>query len=108
VPPDPQVIAYALRDSKGNPICIANIKSVQPNRETTAILPKEISFDWPAVKLKMTMKLNDLQVVKTNADTADRVFTRRNLNYQAYDLATRSLDGAGLQQAGAARSVGMR
>jgi hypothetical protein len=107
-PPDPQVIAYALRDSKGNNICIANIKSVQPNRETTAILPKEVSFDWPAVKLKMTMKLNDLQVVKTNADTPDRVFSRRNLNYQAYDLATRSLDGAGLQQAGAAGPVGMR
>ena len=108
VPPDPQVIAYALRDGKGNNICIANIKSVQQNRETTAILPKEVSFDWPAVKLKMTMKLNDLQVVKTNADTPDRVFSRRNLNYQAYDLATRSLDGAGLQQAGASGQVGMR
>lgn len=109
VPPAPQVIAYALRDEKGNNICIANIKSVQQNRESGgAILPKVVKFDWPAVKLSMTMELNDLQVVKTNADTAARVFSRRNLNYQAYDLATRSLDGAGLQQAGAARSVGMR
>jgi hypothetical protein len=108
VPPEPQVIAYALRDDKGKPICIANIKSVQQNRETTAILPREVSFDWPAMKLKMTLKMNDMQVVKMNDEMAGRVFTRRGLNYQAYDLATRSLDSAGLQQAGATGPVGLR
>ena len=45
VPPEPQVIAYALRDDKERPICIASIKSVQQNRETGAILPLMVKFD---------------------------------------------------------------
>jgi hypothetical protein len=105
-PPAPQVIAYALRDDKGNPICVANIKSVQQNRETGAILPKVVSFNWPSQKLSMTMDMNNLQVVKMNNETAGRFFSRRNLNYQAYDLASRTLEGSPLQRAGATAPIG--
>lgn len=104
--PEPQVIAYALRDDKGNNICIANIKSVDRNRETGAILPQKVTFEWPAQKLSMTLEMNNLQVIKMDNGTASRLFTRKSLNYQSFDLASRNLDGPGLQRAGATTPVG--
>lgn len=105
--PAPQIIAYVLRDEKGQNICIANIKSVQ-QISNGAVLPRVVSFNWPAMKLVMTMEMNNLEAVKMTPDLAGRYFSRQNLNYQAYDLAARRLDGAGLQQAGATAPIGMR
>ncbi len=101
-PPQPQVIAHVLRDSKGNIICKATIESVQQNRDTGAILPRKVTFSWPAQKLEMKMELHDLQVVTMTPERAGRVFTRRDLSYPSYDLAARVLDGSGgVQRAGA-------
>ncbi len=108
VPPEPQVIAYALRDDKGKDICIAHIKSVQREPKTGAILPHAIKFEWPAQKLSMTLEMNNLQVITMDNATASRLFTRKNLNYQSFDLASWSLDGPGLQRAGATAPVGVR
>jgi len=99
--PSPQVIAYALKDAKGNFICTASIKSVQRNRETGAILPKLIVFNWPVQNIQMKMELNDIQVVKMNEESATRVFSRQNLSYQTFDLAKWTTDGPGLQRANA-------
>jgi hypothetical protein len=101
-PPQPQVIAYVLRDAKGTIICKAMIESVQQNRDTGAILPRKVSFNWPAQQLQMKLEMNDLQVITMNPDLSERVFSRRNLSYQSYDLAARTLDGpGGVQRAGA-------
>jgi hypothetical protein len=100
--PAPQVLAHVLRDAKGNTICIARITSVQQNRENGAIYPRIVTFEWPAQKIQMKMELNNLQVVKVDEKLAERVFTRKNLGYQSYDLATRMSDGPGnLQRTGA-------
>jgi hypothetical protein len=100
--PNPQVIAYALRDARNGVICTASIKSVQRNRETGAVVPRVVVFDWPGQNIQMKMELNDVQAVPMDAGAIERVFSRRNLSYQTYDLAGRALDGAGgLQRAGA-------
>ncbi len=100
--PAPQVIAHVLKDARGNPICTATIKKVQQNRDNGAIYPTVVMFNWPAQKLQMTMELHNLQVVKVDDGMAQRVFTRKNLGYQTYDLARGVSDGPGnLQQTGA-------
>ena len=101
-PPQPQVIAHVLRDSKGNIICKATVESVQQNRDTGAILPRKVTFSWPAQKLEMKMELHDLQVVTMTPERAGRAFTRQSLSYPSYDLAARVLDGpGGVERAGA-------
>jgi hypothetical protein len=101
-PPAPQVLAHVLKDARGNTICTARITSVQQNRETGAIYPRVVIFNWPGQKLQMTMELNNLQVVKIDQELAERAFTRKNLGYQTYDLATRTSDRPGnLQRTGA-------
>jgi hypothetical protein len=108
-PGEPQIIAYSLRDEKGKDLCIAHIKSVQQNRETGVILPSVVKFEWPAQRLSMTLKMNNLQVTKMDNVTAGRFFSRKNLNLPSFDIATRKPDGPGLQQAGATTPpVGMR
>jgi hypothetical protein len=98
----PQVIAHVLKDAQGHTICTATIKKVQRNRENGAIYPSVVKFDWPAQKLQMTMELNNLQVVKVDPGMAERVFTRKNLGYQTYDLARGMAEGPGnLQRTGA-------
>jgi hypothetical protein len=100
--PTPQVMAHVLKDAQGHTICTATIKKVQQNRETGAIYPSVVMFDWPAQKLQMTMELNNLQVVRVDPGMAERVFTRKNLGYQPYDLARGMSDGPGnLQRTGA-------
>lgn len=106
--PDPQVIAYALRDAKGKDICIANISRVTREQQKGAVLPTKVTFKWPAMNLTMTMEMNDLQIVPVNNEMANRFFSRQRLDYQAFDLATRSLDGPGLQRAGATAPIRTR
>ena len=98
--PAPQVIAHVLKDAKGNILCKATIRRVQIDRTTKTAWPQEVIFSWPAQKIEMKMQLNGIDVVKMDAQKADRLFTRNNLSYQSYDLATGTLD-AGLQRAGA-------
>jgi hypothetical protein len=98
--PNPQVIAHVLRDAQGKTICQATIRRVQMNRETGVAYPQEVIFNWPAQKIEMKMQLNDLKVEKLSPEKVAKVFSRRGLSYQTYDLAARTVDGAGLQQAG--------
>ncbi|HWG43239.1 MAG TPA: hypothetical protein VN688_10670 [Gemmataceae bacterium] len=98
--PQPQILAYVLKDDKGNVICTVNIHKAQRVGPKGAIIPKEMVFNWPSQKLKMTMQINNPEIAPMSPEKAAMVFTRRNLGYQAFDLATRQLDG-GLQRAGA-------
>jgi hypothetical protein len=49
----------------------------------------------------MTLEMNDLQVIKMNNEQASRIFRRKNLNHQTYDLASQSLNNVGFQRAAA-------
>ncbi|HEY7423370.1 MAG TPA: hypothetical protein VH682_03935 [Gemmataceae bacterium] len=107
-PPQPQVIAHVLKDAQGNVLCVAEVRKVQQVGSRGAVLPKEVVFRWPSQKLQMTMKLHNPQIVIMNEEKAARVFSRRDLGYTSFDLATRTLDSGTLQRAGATTPVGMR
>jgi hypothetical protein len=106
--PQPQVLAHYLKDERGNLICAAEIRKVQQVGDKGLIVPKEVAFRWPEQKLQMTMQLWNPQVVPVTETMVANGFTRQNLTYQAYDLATGTLDRAGVQQAGATSRVYQR
>ncbi len=49
----------------------------------------------------MKLQLNGVEIVKMDPRKAELVFTRNRLTYQTFDLASRMLDGPGVQRAGA-------
>ena len=99
--PRPQVLAHIVKDEQGKVICVANIRSTQRVGTNGIILPKEITFNWPDQKLQMKMRLENPRVIPMPETKAADVFTRRNLKYQSFDLATQTVDGSGVQRAGA-------
>lgn len=103
-PEEPQVLAHILKDERGKVVCRANIRSAQQLRENGMIIPRIVDFHWPEQKLKMTMRIENPHLVAMPAAKAATIFTRRNLNYQAFDLATRTLD-AGVQRTGGHTSI---
>jgi hypothetical protein len=100
--PKPQVLAHILEDDKGRVICTATIQSTQQvGGSTGVILPKQLTLNWPEHKLQMKMRFENPRVVDMPAAKAATVFNRQGLQYQSFDLASQTLDSAGLQQAGA-------
>jgi hypothetical protein len=98
----PQVIAYVLKDARGQMICQARVHSVQRDGTTGPTIPTKVTIEWPAQEMKMTMALSDIQVnALTQADSA-RLFSRAELaSLESYDLARQALDGPGnLRRAG--------
>jgi hypothetical protein len=99
-PGKPQVVAHVLKDERGNIICAASIRSVQQVGDNGPIIPQIVDFNWPEQKMKMTMTIYNPQLIAMPPEKAAMRFTRQNLRYQSFDLATQTLD-AGVQQAGA-------
>jgi hypothetical protein len=99
-PPHPQVIAHVLKDAKGNLICQARVEEVTRDSHTQAILPTKVTLEWPAQKMRMTMKMYDIRPTTVEARRATVLFQRTNLSsYDSYDLA-RGLDSpSGLRRA---------
>jgi hypothetical protein len=89
----PQVIAHVLRDARGKPICQATIHEVQV--KDGAVLPRRLTLEWPAQKMRMKMTLSDVSVVNNlDANRAARLFQRSDLsNLPSFDLARRVPDG---------------
>jgi hypothetical protein len=104
-PPQPQVIAHILKDEQDKIICVATVRRVQPLGPNGAIIPREIVFNWPEQKLQMTMRLENPRLIPMPPDKAATYFTRQNLRYQGFDLATQTLDGSGVQRTGATEPV---
>jgi hypothetical protein len=103
---EPQVVAHILKDEKGNVICAATIRSVQHvGGENGPIIPRIVDFNWPEQKMKMTMTIYNPQFIAMPPEKAATRFTRQNLQYQSFDLATQTLDSAGLQRTGATGPV---
>jgi hypothetical protein len=102
-----QVRAHILRNAQGREVCAAHITEVQAF-SNGAVMPRRVVLEYPSEKLTLKLKLWDnANDVKLNQpfrpEDEARMFTRPTLNgVQSYDLATRSLDGAGapLRQAG--------
>lgn len=104
-PPQPQVLAHVLKDDQGKVICAANILRAQRLGPNGPIIPHVIEFNWPEQKLRMKMTLEHPRIIDMPPAKAATVFTRQNLRYQSFDLATQSLDGAGVQRAGATAPI---
>lgn len=102
----PQVLAYLLQDANGGSIASAQIKDVQFDQTTGAVVPRRIEFAWPSEKVEMKMKLDGLAVGPIGQERAASVFNRRNLaSLPAYDLARGTVDGQpnALQRTGGVR-----
>jgi hypothetical protein len=98
----PQVVAHLLKDEQGKVICAAYIRYAQRvGGESGAIIPQMIDFTWPEQKMKMKMTIYNPELIVMPPEKAAIRFTRQNLHYQSFDLATGALDAAGVQQAGA-------
>jgi hypothetical protein len=95
-PGRPQVLAHVLKDTKGNLICQANVHEVVTDPSTRAVLPSKVTLEWPAQKVKMTMKMYDIKAVTVSAAEAARFFQPTGLDeYDSYDLARRVVDTPG-------------
>jgi hypothetical protein len=104
----PQVVAHVLKDEHGKVICSASIRSAQQVGTNGPIIPRIVDFNWPEQKMTMRMRIENPQLIAMPPEKAAMRFTRQNLRYQSFDLATQTLDGAGVQRAGAAGTVYQR
>lgn len=99
--PRPQVLAHIIKDEQGRVICRANVRSTQQVGPKSFIMPKEVAFEWPEQKLQMVMRLENPRIVPMAESKAAVVFSRQTLNHPSVNLATQTLDGGGVQRAGA-------
>jgi len=105
----PQVLAHVLKDPRGNLICQANVHEVVTDPATRAVLPSRVTLEWPAQKVKMTMKMYDIKVVNLGAADAARFFQPTGLDdYDSYDLARRMIDKPGTQRSARGSGLGLR
>jgi hypothetical protein len=102
-PGQPQVLAHALRDSKGVLICQAHVHKVQVDRVSGAVVPTRVTIEWPAQKISMKMDLSDVQVNVIDRALAGRLFQRSDLSgHSTYDLALGTVSApSGVMRAGA-------
>ena len=102
----PQVLAYLLKDEKGNDIAIARVVSTEVNRDTRAVLPKSIHLtlipDKQMEKIEMKMVFDNLQVMSFDKERRATTFALRDAmgDRQGYDLARGALDAPGSVGAG--------
>jgi hypothetical protein len=106
-PGQPQVLAHVLKDTKGKLICQANIHEVVADPITKVALPTKVTLEWPAQKVKMTMRMYDIKAVSITPAEAARYFQRTGLSeYDSYDLARRVIDTPGGSRRAARGSSG--
>lgn len=92
-PGKPQVLGHVLRDEQGKDICAVHVQEIQIHRQTGAVLPQKIRFQWPSEQLEMTMRFGEFQTPELTPDRAQRMFTRQDLvSLPGFDLATWSPD----------------
>jgi RNA polymerase sigma factor (sigma-70 family) len=62
VPSPVQVAGHRLEDAHGKELCSVTIAEVHTDRASGAVLPRRLQFDWPAEKVTLKLKLDDLRV----------------------------------------------
>jgi hypothetical protein len=91
-----QVTGHIVQDANKNAdgsyreICAATVMDLQQDPTTGAILPRRLQLSWPAEKLKLQMKINQLAVNPPNlsAERLATLFTRPALrDVPSFDLA---------------------
>jgi hypothetical protein len=103
----PQVVGHYLYDYRTQQmICQATMVKVQYDAASGTIVPQRIDFEWPAMKLSLSLTLD--KVLVNNADIASntRLFTRPHIpNVRDVDLAQGGpiMSPTGIQRAGAFR-----
>jgi hypothetical protein len=90
------VIAHVLKDTRGKLICQATVHRVKVDRATNAILPTQVTLEWPEQEMKMSLRMDDLEAVNVTAEQAARRFQRNALSsFDSYDLARGVVDSPG-------------
>jgi len=106
VPPTPQVMGHFLFDANGKELMSAHITRVQIDKNTGAIVPREVKLTSPADKTELKLKFEDVTINDPAlAHLSQRLFTRPNLtNVTSFDLAR----GATASPTGIRRTSGTR
>jgi hypothetical protein len=85
------VSSHMLQSAKGDPLCAAYISEVHRDPATGVLLPRRVLLDWPAEKMRMKMRLDDVVVnppMLAPDRTPSELFVRPNWGtIQSYDLA---------------------
>jgi hypothetical protein len=76
--PDPiQVAGYRLEDAHARELCSVTVSEVQHDRPSGAVLPRRLQFDWPAEKVRLRLKLDEIKVnAPLEGDRATHLFIR--------------------------------
>jgi hypothetical protein len=90
-----QVVQHVLQDGNGKEICTAYISDAQYIKSAGVTIPKRVVLRWPAQKLQLTLRLDDVVVnPPIEPDRAVAIFTRPIMQgVQSVDLARRQIDG---------------
>jgi hypothetical protein len=91
-PPTPQILEHRLQDAQGKVICSAAIQSVAFDPATEATYPKVVVLSCPGEKpgerVELRMIMDKVTLSRPiDPQTAQTMFSRRQLGYPAYDLA---------------------
>jgi len=94
VPPQPQVVGYALRDKDGKDICRVTVHEVEVMRDTQRYtqLPRKVTLVWPDQHAQLTMSLSRFQTNRVS-EQAGKLFLRSDLaDLTSFDLARWAVD----------------
>jgi hypothetical protein len=88
-PSSVQVSAHILQDAQGNELCSAHITDVQMDAASGAVVPRMVQLVWPAEKIKLKLRLNELVVNQALApERTARLFSKPVLkDVRDYNLA---------------------
>lgn len=87
-PGKPQVLGHYLQDETGKVICSVQVQDIQVVRQTGAVLPQKVVFQWPEQQVEMTMRFGEFVNTEITPDRSAALFSRRDLgNLPGFDLA---------------------
>jgi RNA polymerase sigma factor (sigma-70 family) len=75
--PRAPVTERLLRDAAGNTLCRATLRDLFTDTATGAVVPREAELDWPALRVNVRLKLDQLKVnPELDKEFSDRIFRR--------------------------------
>lgn len=84
----PQVLGHVLYDEAGKVICSVQVQEIQVVRQTGAVLPQKVVFQWPDQQVEMTMRFGEFVNTEITPERSAALFSRRDLgNLPGFDLA---------------------
>ncbi|MGE3807570.1 MAG: hypothetical protein AB7K24_23140 [Gemmataceae bacterium] len=88
-PSSVQVTSHSLQDAQGKEMCAAYVTDVQVDAASGAVIPRMVQLVWPAEKIKLKLRLNEIVVNQALApERTARLFSKPVLkDVRDYDLA---------------------